>query len=411
MKKFFAIIPIVAALCISCNKDDSNINTQTPENPPEIAPENPSYEVLSADEQRERFKKTANALMDQVDVNDFKPFEQSVKDLVSLDWNAYENSQGVRDIVDIIDKMTTVEGRVTNTVLKLTELKGNYTVKGGDVVRTESDGITVSVEDRWLIKVTFSQQTRKILVSSARMLNNPIEGEEVVEEENIYVDLPLEASVSYADKGQEMAKIVYSVDFNITTYEHFSPATDYFWGSISANVSGYQVAIHQFGLKDNTVALKTSISKGEKTLVTEVCEVKDVAFDEEGVPSGAGKATLNVDVMGEIQVKAETGSVTNIIELGESLGSEDETSIKNAAKSMNEELVNGVYFGTDVRQSHIEIDVFKTEDGRSYASPVFVLDDGTRFDDPAGFFTEEYFSSVVQRFNTLIENFSNLIPL
>jgi len=359
---------------------------------------------MAQEEQQNRFREIANAVLDQVDTAGVRKTYEKALSLMTVDPTKYlgdTTSAVIKGIQATVENMTTMSAdSIVTTILKLYSLSGKYSFVGGKSEKSPAQNlIEINYENQVNVKAEFSEDYTQIQFAEAKKRKS-------------YVQIPKSVAITMSQNGAQLVKFSINIETNVTTFKKLDMGTIELSVATSLEVSGYAVNIERIFYQGGTAEFIVSFSKDQTAILRQVISVAGIQFD--GVtPQGAGAASYELDLLGQMQVKASVANINKLME--DSMMADeyykDEVKFKSIVADINEQIETGVYFSGELKQSWIEFYPMCRNNGKEeswYITPVLVLADGTRFEDPSGFFSPEYYKDILTRAQELIAALSEI---
>ena len=379
--------------------------------------------------QKEYVEQTATELMNEIKASDFQP----VVDLVEyVKNNLTRASSSKTDAIDQWFKACieacTVSGEGTTYVKRLfqaSKFAAEFTFQNGVWVKTgNGNGNSLTFK--------FNDQNGNPCVATATATGSqPVHASFFDDVDHDYypsyretyyentVEIPTQVTASLTQGSTKLAEA--TVNMTVSTDE-FYPARSNASVTVNANVCGYNVnlsrAIYNGG---KNAGLTVAVSKNGKNLVSAQADA-DIVLTNEGKFVSGGAASLNVDVLGKVQVKGNTNNISNVVNATAKIEqARDEQELKDRVNELNSLYDAGVYYNeSNTRQASFKMYPIKyVEEYRDYKGntqtyeemrlePVIEFADGTSctFGE---FFNDEKFKALIKRFESWVKDFENLV--
>ncbi len=382
MRKFIVIVSVAALFMYSCNEktDPFEISDDTPK--PEMMES--VTKVLDSESQKAKFKTVSEQLAAEFDSEKMAGALSNLSDISNMDFSKYEGSgNDIQGVINSIIGVAYGMGDNASITYSLDMFRGNYVFANGKFTFSESDGINVNFENLWTISVDFSEESIVALIQNSMLMKE-------------YVSIPKLFNVTVCKKDEEMLKYCMVLDSDLTDFTA-SPdfATTKFLGKVTVEIAGYKYCITKAGYDRNTFTVNTCIYNGDKVIVSETCSA-----------TRGGSADFELNLLGKIQFRATVSDMDTFNGYARKFEDfyQSEEQFKQTVYSMNELLTSGVYFSSDVMQCRFELYPFYSGNKYEriwYVSPVVVLPDGTRFEDINSFFSSDYLTLLLGKYNNM----------
>ena len=208
-----------------------------------------------------------------------------------------------------------------------------------------------------------------------------------------------------------MVRVDITTDINAIN-EELDLTRDRYNVTVNATVKNYNVNVSRFIYQaQGQAAITTTVKKDNVQLLSVIVEGTTKVSGGNGryELTDANAQNINVDVLGQLQVKGSL-DVIGVINAGNEINSSDETTAKRAADNMTILMKNlGIFYdGGSQKRAWVEAEAFQKRSGYWNVRPVVCFDDGTKyaFDE---YFTESSWKTVIDSANKVIRDFDNLI--
>lgn len=421
-------LALATPIFTSCSEDD--------ETPVEelIPPGHNPDTLLTIDEQKRQLEATGKKFVEEIKASDF----QNVADLARYIKNTYKNynDDAIEDWAD--DCLDAITSSVVDTeesygdiynyynrIYVASKYKGHFKAENGRWICTNASAgdLQFMVKDQngqdCVVKLTASGNTKRIFIGEDwdefYLGYDYYYGSQYKYEiYNEYVDIPEVATVTMTQGGNVLATLTINTPVLSIESDEFDPETDKFDVSATMKVNGYEWKIEraQFDGSSSATA-KMGIYKNGAALLTVTASAEGNVGNEE-----ARNLNLNIDVLGEVQIKGNCSEVNALIDKMEAADRNDENegNFKSYINQANELLDLGVYYhGSETKQAYLKFEPFEdsyyyygNRYSEWYAEPVICFSDGTSYSTFEAFFDEGSFRGVINALETLINNFENL---
>lgn len=415
--------PVVSS-CGDDNDDSASLNVpETPE-----VPEAPTVGSLTAAEQKAKLDAAGNALVDKIDRDMFAYLIDLGEYIDELDSDNAAIESWLEGIVkpvilsESIDKQqyswSTYVYHIyeTETIIKLSNFKGHFKLKGKKWTYTNADDLQFTFTDHQGKECTMTAKTSG---QEKYFMNDEWEEQEAADDYNSYHNyysydewhynekytLPENLEIVVKQGSTVKASAKYSLDLSKVS-DGFDPETDVLSGSMTVNVGDYSIYSTKVAYDATSGAsIACGFSKGNTSLVSASFSIEGNVKQED-----AKKILVNIDVMGRVQVK---GAISNGRDFYDYLdraedNEENEARFKSNLSLANDLLNLGVYYdGKSAREARIELEAFQGNDywsGRYwYYSPVIYFGNASSYTMPDVFF-ETGFDKLQARIEKLVDD-------
>jgi len=371
-------------------------------------------QTMSSAEQKQKLESVATQFMGYAKASDFTDIRDLANDLKTL----YKDVDG-RDIGEwweqTLDNITEyISGddyyAEYKRVYSTAQIKGHFTISNGKWIRTDANDLQISVKDSkgrdCVATLTTSGNTKRVFISTENK-----HGYYHTDSYRNYADIPQNISLVATVGGQQMVKVDITTDINAIN-EELDLTRDRYNVTVNATVKNYNVNVSRLIYQaQGQAAITTTVKKDNVQLLSVIVEGTTKVSGGNGRYdlTDANAQNINVDVLGQLQVKGSL-DVIGVINAGNEIKSSDETTAKRAAENMTILMKNiGIFYdGGSQKRAWVEAEAFQKRSGYWNVRPVVCFDDGTKyaFDE---YFTESSWKTVIDSANKVIRDFDNLI--
>ena len=371
-------------------------------------------QTMSSAEQKQKLESVATQFMGYAKASDFTDIRDLANDLKTL----YKDVDG-RDIGEwweqTLDNITEyISGddyyAEYKRVYSTAQIKGHFTISNGKWIRTDANDLQISVKDSkgrdCVATLTTSGNTKRVFINTENK-----RGYYHTDSYRNYADIPQNISLVATVGGQQMVKVDITTDINAIN-EELDLTRDRYNVTVNATVKNYNVNVSRLIYQaQGQAAITTTVKKDNVQLLSVIVEGTTKVSGGNGryELTDANAQNINVDVLGQLQVKGSL-DVIGAINAGNEIKSSDETTAKRAADNMTILMKNiGIFYdGGSQKRAWVEAEAFQKRSGYWNVRPVVCFDDGTKyaFDE---YFTESSWKTVIDSANKVIRDFDNLI--
>lgn len=430
MPAFFTLALTTTPVFTSCGDDDDEKieEPNTPDNPD--SPDTPDNPVnpnnpLTSLEQKQQLESTGISFLNHIKAADF----QSITDLANYIASTYEDysTDELDDWAEnCLDAITTLlsddnDGNYSENIYKriyaASNFTGHFVAKDGRWTHSKASDLQFTVNDSngkdCILKLTTSGKTQRVYVGEDEDWEYWSDGYYWREEVNIYeqyLEVPEKITLTATQNGKAIAKLVIDTDLTLMFAPDFDLESDKYDVTATLTVNGYDWKVEQAQFDANSGAsLKVKFVKDGDVVFSATASAKgDVSAEE------LGNLQLNIDVLGEVQIKgtcSDAIKLANLLEKADD-NEEDEKNFKSYLNQANELLDFGVYYqGTSTKQASVKMEPFEEDDwGYRYwtAEPVIYFTDGTSYSTFEAFFDEDSFEDLLNTFEKWLNSFEKL---
>ena len=226
-----------------------------------------------------------------------------------------------------------------------------------------------------------------------------------------YVNVPEGIKVAFIQEGTTIAMMDLSTNLSDMLSDNFDLAKDSYSASCKLMVNDFTFEVKKAAYSPTLASVALSVLKGDKYLLSMVVAAKGAVTNEF---TEVGIANINMDILGEIQIKGTCSNCSKYGDYINAAGDNDnnEATFKSDISQANSILDLGLYYNSETRQASIALEPFENEDRYEkywYCEPVLKFDDGTSYSTFEAFFDKTSFKEVIDNFNKLIGDYQAMI--
>ena len=371
-------------------------------------------QTMSSAEQKQKLESVATQFMGYAKASDFTDIRDLANDLKTLykDVDSRDIGEWWEQTLDNITEYISGDDYYAEykRVYSTAQIKGHFTISNGKWIRTDANDLQISVKDSkgrdCVATLTTSGNTKRVFISTENK-----HGYYHTDSYRNYADIPQNISLVATVGGQQMVKVDITTDINAIN-EELDLTRDRYNVTVNATVKNYNVNVSRLIYQaQGQAAITTTVKKDNVQLLSVIVEGTTKVSGGNGryELTDANAQNINVDVLGQLQVKGSL-DVIGVINAGNEINSSDETTAKRAAENMTILMKNiGIFYdGGSQKRAWVEAEAFQKRSGYWNVRPVVCFDDGTKyaFDE---YFTESSWKTVIDSANKVIRDFDNLI--
>lgn len=379
-------------------------------------------QTMSSAEQKQKLESVATQFMGYAKASDFTDIRDLANDLKTLykDVDSRDVGEWWEQTLDNITEYISGDDYYAEykRVYSTAQIKGHFTISNGKWIRTDANDLQISVKDSkgrdCVATLTTSGSTKTIFVGESSDRDYQyVDGASkyTYSYYKNYADIPQNISLVATVGGQQMVRVDITTDINAIN-EELDLTRDRYNVTVNATVKNYNVNVSRFIYQaQGQAAITTTVKKDNVQLLSVIVEGTTKVSGGNGryELTDANAQNINVDVLGQLQVKGSL-DVIGVINAGNEINSSDETTAKRAAENMTILMKNiGIFYdGGSQKRAWVEAEAFQKRSGYWNVRPVVCFDDGTKyaFDE---YFTESSWKTVIDSANKVIRDFDNLI--
>lgn len=371
-------------------------------------------QTMSSAEQKQKLESVATQFMGYAKASDFTDIRDLANDLKTLykDVDSRDVGEWWEQTLDNITEYISGDDYYAEykRVYSTAQIKGHFTISNGKWIRTDANDLQISVKDSkgrdCVATLTTSGNTKRVFISTENK-----HGYYHTDSYRNYADIPQNISLVATVGGQQMVRVDITTDINAIN-EELDLTRDRYNVTVNATVKNYNVNVSRLIYQaQGQAAITTTVKKDNVQLLSVIVEGTTKVSGGNGryELTDANAQNINVDVLGQLQVKGSL-DVIGVINAGNEINSSDETTAKRAAENMTILMKNlGIFYdGGSQKRAWVEAEAFQKRSGYWNVRPVVCFDDGTKyaFDE---YFTESSWKTVIDSANKVIRDFDNLI--
>ncbi|MBO7301949.1 MAG: hypothetical protein J6U58_04490 [Bacteroidaceae bacterium] len=426
MKKILLLLALFATVfVVSC--DENNVGGG-----------NTSAKPTTPEEHKKRLEEITIGLIDEVAATNF----EEISDLATYLYSEYsEDKYDYEEIEDWADECYAALARTFigeecdssewyketymyyNTVVKASNFTGKFVAKNGKWKYTEANDLSFHVTDDkgnpCVFRLTTSGNTKKVFFGENWQYTeyDNENGKYIYsyDVDNIYVHVPEKITVVLEQGGKSLAKANVKIDLSSITGENLNLSKDKYNVTGEFEFNGYSVALEKCKYAPEAgSAVAINFKKGSNSLIKASISA-DLDVSNENF-YGSTNNILDIDVMGELQIKgAIIGDVTEIEKQLDAAYENDtnEKLFKKAIENINNLFDVKLYYNNS-KTASATLKLMPFIDDRSYEELYWDYELAIVFDDETSysieeFFNEKDFKNVTKAFERLIEDYIDLI--
>lgn len=379
-------------------------------------------QTMSSAEQKQKLESVATQFMGYAKASDFTDIRDLANDLKTLykDVDSRDVGEWWEQTLDNITEYISGDDYYAEykRVYSTAQIKGHFTISNGKWIRTDANDLQISVKDSkgrdCVATLTTSGSTKTIFVGESSDRDYQyVDGASkyTYSYYKNYADIPQNISLVATVGGQQMVRVDITTDINAIN-EELDLTRDRYNVTVNATVKNYNVNVSRFIYQaQGQAAITTTVKKDNVQLLSVIVEGTTKVSGGNGryELTDANAQNINVDVLGQLQVKGSL-DVIGVINAGNEINSSDETTAKRAAENMTILMKNlGIFYdGGSQKRAWVEAEAFQKRSGYWNVRPVVCFDDGTKYAIDE-YFTESSWKTVIDSANKVIRDFDNLI--
>lgn len=428
----------VSSSLVSCGGDDGGSSTNNPNGSNTEQPQNENPvsdgESMSSEQQKQKLQAVANQFISYAKASDFADVRDLANELNLLYKEADSHDLGnwwkatLDDITTFINGNSGSDGwggmiyyNYYSRLYSAAKIKGHFTVSNGKWIRTDANDLQISVKDRsgrdCVATLTTSGSTKTIFVGESSDRDYQyVDGASkyTYSYYKNYAEVPQNINFLLTVGGQQIVNVTVTTDINAVS-EQLDLATDSYSVTVNATVKNYNVNVSRLIYKAQGQAALTMTLKKDNVQLLSV--TADGTSSVSGNPDrgyevkGGNVSSMNVDVLGQVQVKGSLDVSAVMKEKTDNLN--DEATANRVANNLTAHLKNlGVYYDNG-GQRRAWVEAAPTYRSKSYYStwtvqPVVCFDDGTKYSFEE-YFEESSWRTVIEAAKQVAKDFQNLI--
>lgn len=264
--------------------------------------------------------------------------------------------------------------------------------------------------------------------------NNHYYDTEYIDNNKYYVEVPEQINITFTVDGQKRINVSIKLDINGIENEVIDLSKLRFNASADVTIDKYEFKTTNIKYEvNNTISTEYKFIKDGKTVVTLDFSAKDFKVDgiggditeedtwdyiEDEVQVSDGNASISIDILGELQVKATVKDFGRIRDIIEKLDDDEESEnkFKRDVDELNKLVDANLYYdGTSTKQASFKFMAFEEEDWDDERywemHPIISFSDGSSYSlfEETIFFNEHDFKNLIDKAKQIFEDFEDLI--
>lgn len=378
---------------------------------------------VTTESQKQQLETTANELMAKINYLDFK----NVADVLNSVDNDRDDQSAVEDWFEACVDACEQPGSTSDYIMSLyraSNFYGQFELRNGVWEKT---GTGNSLQFRFndnknrqcVFTVSCSGKETKVHHELFDYEDYYYSyGYRYVEEyENAFM-VPQYINITLTQNGTQIAGANISTTLNIRDANgEANLSTDIISVTTTLNVSNYSIIVERAdfsGGSNATASASAKFMKGAETLITTSMQATGNTSDEDNIKGG--NVTAITDVLGQVQVKCNISDIERLrrqLEIADDCY-DSENDFKQCIEQANTVIDAKLYFnGSSASSAYLELYPFPEYSWNGYEEwgyePVIMFPDGSAYNTVSDYFDEDFFRDVIDRFNSLIDDFDSLI--
>ncbi len=427
MKKFTRVMVALLTLTtffVACGGDDSDSDNGG-------GPSSGGTSIMTSEQQKSKMETIAKEFMSYFKASNF----QNVVDITKYANETYNddnyNSDAVNrwwsDCLDAITELNGVSGYSKNYIRLyiasnfVGHFNANTSTKKWEY--TSASDLQFTFKDKkgntCTATLSTSGEKKKVYVGDSFDYNwdNYTSETDEYRYKN-YIMVPENINVTFTQSGTTIASIVVTTELSGMSSVDYDLSKDSYSATCKMTVNDYTFNTSKVAYSPSSASVSLTVSKGSKTLISmSVSASGSVTNDqvEEGNISNVGTVNINMDILGELQVKGTCSSCSKFKSYMEKADANDnnESTYKSYILQANSLLDIGLYYdNSNTKQASVFLEPFQQDDYYErnwYCEPVLKFSDGTTYSTFEAFFDETSFQDVIDKFNALIDEYTDMV--
>ena len=392
-KTTLVIFAAIAILSIGCKKEKEG-------------------KVLSPDEQKDYIETVAVEAINLIDFDYWKPTADFIVGTEKVASNC-ETDKSFEDFTDAFYEA--FDKGDHKTVYDFSTLKGHFFIDNNAIKYEKASKFSADwkLEDGSACKLTGAVTSSKKEILVAENTRYDDNGTEYVEEE--WVVIPTKVTVKATKGGKTMGNLDLATDFSIKG-DFPDPATDKISVTAGFSAGDYKVSVTRAKYSPTEIATTFNFNKGKKQIFKfDLLAKGKLSFEEDGDPD-LEKTTGTVKVSGNVLNKVKlTGTLNWSKYVALAKEQKDPKTLEEAqaiAKDM-ESIVKIVLNCGNRDQARLGFEAIadtEQEGAETYSiEPVVRFTDGSAYQLPKEYYTEDSFEDVFEAFSALTKKINDYL--
>lgn len=419
-----------AALFVACGGDDTSDSNGSGSSTTGGGGSISETTQLTSEQQKSKLETIAKEFMTYSKASNF----QNVTDLSKYIRDTYSESNYNCDAVDswwsdCLDAVTTINDSTayTKNYIRLymaSNFTGHFNANTSSKKweYTKASNLQFTCKDKsgntCIATLTTSGSTKKVsLGESSSYTYNWSSNRYFTTNYDNYIMVPEKVNVTLTQNGTTIASIDLTTDLSGMSSTEYDLSKDSYSATCKLTVNDYVVNVSKVAYSTSSASVAMTLSKGSKTLISmNVAANGSVSNSQiqDGDISNVGSANVNVDILGELQVKGTCSSCSKFKTYIDNANENDgnESNFKSYISQVNALIDFGIYYNSSTKQATIVLEPFQKDEYYNknwYCEPVLKFGDGTSYSTFQAFFDETSFRDVIDNFNSLIEEYKDMV--
>ncbi len=418
--KFLSIALVCSLAAISCNKDKKPVPETTQINRVAAAAQH-FVDAIDTASLAERVRQTLIIAQDFYSLEDNeKTLEPFITDIDRIIEEMVQNdTTTVAEATETTRKLLKIE---CTEILDLTRFAAKYVLTQKGYTKEECNHIIVELTGKdgvtSKLEINFSGKNNSLLVNHIDDLYWEYDDErnqrDIEYHSTTHFVLPGKLEVTLTHGKTKIASLTISDSLETDTLEDPSLLTEKNSLSVKLTVGMYTASLSAT-TGDKKIKASASLKSGKTTMIGVSASVDGIVIEEEGEEGYVfkddvvGKASVSLDLMGEVQLKGTTPSVAELIKAAEF---DDVRTMEQIVEDTNNNFSAGVYYNYgDHKHASIKAAVVKEEadwdvngdwvvdeqDIEEYATLVVYFENNTAFSTLEKIFATEQFNDIFNK--------------
>lgn len=310
------------------------------------------------------------------------------------------------------------------SIIRLSTIKDHFTLDGKTWKRTPADDFSLTFQDpkygEVVASMKISESSKSLIILDDSFFEEDYHGGDQVLEYHYSLYVPNSATLSISIGGETIATYGMKINFVDGDKDGMLDSDDSLKGSFETMLADYSAAA-DFSISFKNIDITLNAAHKSENLVSATLSLQGIStgvelsadhvsdLDEDDFSDfDCKKASFEATVLKSLKASVSAKNIGDIIDLAEEM--EECGTAKEAGSYANklEKMYDSALYIDNRKQATVGLEVFDDEDYGWFLEPVVRFEDGSSFAFFDEFFSEDRFSSVIRRFERIVEDIENL---
>ena len=392
MKKVFVLVAVATLFAVSCKDDKKG-------------------EVLAPDQEKETLDETCTKAVEMVKVENW----QATADIITQTGEAVQEIEFSSDVytwlANLSQSFLTEDGEVSVTTYDASKAKGAFTVVDNTLNVAESNDLTLAytLADGTACDATVnvSANGTKVLVDTDYAYDEQGNQTETIDSKT-YVIVPKSAEAKLNAAGKSAFGVKITTDLTLAG-EVLQPS-DKISATAEITAGDYTLAVTRALYSPTEVGVAASFKYGKTTVLAADFSAKGkIVFDEEtqdpDLMKTSGKVNASIKLLDNVELKGDLDWDKVKAQMEKLNAANSEADAKAVAAEL-EKVVNLTLYIQKTAQAKLGFEAYKPVESAEFVvwsvMPVIRFEDGSQYQLPEEFFSEDGFPKTIEAVSNLL---------